>query len=413
MPRIYYGWWVTAATAVIYTVIMGVVYNSYGLYVLPLAEEFGLSRANANSGLIIINVGVAMISPFLGRALDIVSVKRVMILSSLVFMIASAALAFSRSLWLSVAILALVMPFGLKGTGTLTAPLLIVRWFTVRRGRAMILSQLGYSMGGLVFPPIVGLLMVAYDWRTALLATGVGAGFILLAISLVLRDRPAPGEMEQPVAVLSSDGTPRPPQAAMSLGEVLKIPVFWAIAGSCGMVAAIGTALMVSMVPFAQGQGLSMLQAASLLSITAASGIGAKLVIAVIADRFDRVLLMTALFVIGASLNGALMMSHGYVQLAVVAGGLGIVNSAILPLQFALMADRFGASSFGVVAGLTAPITAVLGVLTIRYSGEVFDRTGNYDLMFVTFLILQATAAVTIFATRFSHVAKPAVLSEQ
>ena len=405
MKRIYYGWAVVAAAMMIFMLVMGLTFGMYGLFVVPVSEEFKLSRANANSGLIILNLGIAVLSPFLGRLLDRLSVRRLMMLSSVMFMAGFAVLSQSRSLWLNVAILALLLPFACKGAGTLTAPLLVVRWFTIQRGRAMAIAQLGLSLGSLVLPPIVGALMERYGWRTTLMITGVGGGVLLLLIAATIRDRPGPNDRETadaPPPATASQAGATPGSGPLPIRAILGSPQFWTINLSCGVAAAISSALLITLAPLAREQGLSIMQAASLMSAMSACGIAAKLVLAVVGDRVDRIVLLTVMFLLGAVVNGALAVSDSYLQLLIAAGSLGLIGSAVTPIQYALIADRFGAPSFGTVTGLTVPLVACLGVLSMRYAGEVFDRTGGYDLLFLTFVLFQIIAAFAIFATRFA-----------
>lgn len=333
MRRPYYGWAVVAASVVIYTVIMGVTYSSYGLFVLPVSREFGLSRTNANTGIIILNLGIAALSPFLGRLIDRVSTKRVMVVSSLVFAAGFLVLAATHVLWVVVVVLALLLPLGFVGSGALTAPLLIARWFTRHRGRALAISQLGYSGGGLLLTPIVGVLIERLGWRPALLITGVGAGTVLLAIALALRERPRPSEhCDAPATSLA---TPEPSLAEagrpLSVGATLRRAPFWTINIGCGLIASIGTALIITMPPLARAQGLSTMQAASVVSMMSAFGIVAMLLLGLVADRVNKLRLLSGLFAAGAVANAALAISHTYAMLLVASGALGLMIGATYP----------------------------------------------------------------------------------
>ena len=148
-----------------------------------------------------------------------------------------------------------------------------------------------------------------------------------------------------------------------------------------------------------------MMQAASLISVMSACGLAGKLVLVVIADRLDRVLLLTIAFLAGAAANAAMILGDDYGLLLAAAGALGFINSAMPPTFNALLADRFGAASFGAAAGLAQPIQAGFSILAVRYAGEVYDRTGVYDALFLTFVIVQIVAAATIFATRLAPTA--------
>lgn len=297
-----------------------------------------------------------------------------------------------------VVVLALVLPLGVKGTGTLTAPLLVVRWFTARRGRAMMLSQLGLSLGGLVMPPLAGFLIERFGWREAAAVLGVGGGAALLAIALTTRDMPRPGELEAPASATPAG---HDEGGALSFASIVARPAFWTINLSCAVASGISMALMISLVPYGRQLGLSTIQAAAIISAMSASGIVAKLALAFVADRINRLWLLGLLFLGGGALNAALLGGSSYAFMLAIAVGLGIVNSAVTPLQFAANADRFGAPSFGAVSGLAVPLTAVVGALAVRFAGEVFDRTGNYDLLFQVFAVIQAAAALLVVATRF------------
>ncbi|HKR88822.1 MAG TPA: MFS transporter [Phenylobacterium sp.] len=406
MSRIYYGWMVVAANVAIYTLIVGATYSSYGLFVLPISHELGLSRAAANSGAILMNLGMAAQAPFVGMLLDRVPAKGMMIFGSLLFAAAFALLALSHSLWLNAAVLAVLLPFAFQATGSLTAPLLIVRWFTVQRGRAMAISQLGLALGGVVLPPIVGGLIEQGGWRHALQVMGWVGAALLLAIAVAIRERPGPGDRERGAGELTPpQQQPTATQAPtrLKVGQILGSPEFWTINFSCGLVVAMATALLITLAPLARASGFSMIQSASLVSIMSTFAIISMLLLAVVADRIDRIVVLSILFALGAAVSLELMISHGYALLAVAAAAMGLIQGATAPMQYALLADRFGAASFGAVTGLASPLIAGLGLLTIRFSGEVFDRTGGYDVLFASFAALQLVAAGTILLTRFAR----------
>lgn len=67
---IYYGWLVLAASAVPELLAQGVTSYAAGLFVLPLQAEFHISRANANSAILILFLGAAVIAPLVGKILD-------------------------------------------------------------------------------------------------------------------------------------------------------------------------------------------------------------------------------------------------------------------------------------------------------------------------------------------------------
>ena len=68
---------------------------------------------------------------------------------------------------------------------------MVVRWFKLRRGRALGLLAISTSAAGFLLVPVVALLIEHFGWRDALLQLGLAAGALVLAITLLgIRDRP-------------------------------------------------------------------------------------------------------------------------------------------------------------------------------------------------------------------------------
>jgi len=406
LARPYYGWIIAAAGMGIYALLIGATFNAYGLFVVPVAQDLHLSRADANTGLILMNLGGAVVAPFLGRVLDRVSARVVVVVSAVLFGSALITLAKSQSLWLSAIVLATLVPLAVQGAASLTVPTLIARWFNAQRGRAMALTILGMSLGGLVITPIVGALINAQGWRTALLVIGVVGAAAILALALVVRERPGPSDVEPGAsAAVTSARAIDPAQGAgpMKVGAILRMASFWTIAGAAAIASGIAQGLIATLAPLARDQGHSMMQAASLISIMGGFGIAAKLLLSVIGDMLNRVLLLTGVFVAGAVLNVGLLFSHTYVSLMACAAILGLINGFMTPVFYALLADRFGGASFGTARGLTIPLIAGASILTLRFAGEVFDRTGGYDFAFGVFVGLQLLAAALIVAPQLRY----------
>jgi len=409
VKRVYYGWYVVAMSVLVLMLLIGTTFTAFGLFVVPVSTELGLSRADMNTALILLNIGNAAVAPFIGRMLDRFPVQRIMIVSALLMGACLVTLGLSRSLWLSAFVMALPLAIALTGSGTMTATVLVARWFTVQRGRAMALAVIGMSLAGIIVTPAVGVLIQAEGWRTALITSGVVVTVLLLLAALMVRDRPGPGDVE------SATGAPQPvAPTAQALGEpekvgaLLRMPQFWTIALGAAFAMAIGQALSITLVPLALGAGFTLVKATGLVSAAAGGGISGKLLLAVVADRLDRVALLVGIFLLLAAVNGALLFSKGYFPMLGCAVVMGVMSGALMPIFYALLADRFGPASFGTVRGLMLPIVAVVSAMTVRFAGEVYDRTGDYDLMFCTFIVGLMLASAFMFSTRFF---RPPVLS--
>lgn len=384
-------WHVVAVAMAANMLVTGATYSAFGLFVLPVSSEYDLSRANMNTVMILLNVGMASAAPILGRMLDRFPPHRVMLASAVTFGASFACLGLSHSIFLSAVVVVLPLAVAVQGCGSLTMSVLIARRFTAQRGRAMALSVVGMSLGSVVMVPIIGYLIESRGWRSALLAIGLFGGSVLAGMSFLVRPRANEGRVP-------SDSAQR--RTPMRVVSALRMAQFWIIALAFGLALGVTQTLVVSLVPHAQHRGLTVMEATSLVSIMGSAAIAAKLLLAVVADRIEKPLLLFALFIVGAMLNVALLVSDGYMLLMVCAATLGVGVGAVAPLFYAFLADRFGAVSFGTVRGLMVPVTAILSAVGIRLGGEIFDRSGSYDWMFLSFVAAQIVAAMLILATR-------------
>lgn len=145
--------------------------------------------------------------------------------------------------------------------------------------------------------------------------------------------------------------------------------------------------------------GLGTVQAASLISAFSTGLLGGILLVAYIGDRVNRVVLLSGMYALLGAMITALLISQSFLLLLAVCAGLGLSGSTT-PVYQALIADRFGPASFGTVRGLMVPIMALMAAVGMRFSGEIFDRTGGYDLMLYIFIVVQLCASMLIYSTR-------------
>ena len=98
LGTIYSGWIVLSACFVSAMLIVGSTIYSFQLFVIPVTEEFGISRATANNAYISMLVGLAIWSPLIGRLLDKFDAKYVIMLGALSFGGAFTLVAMAQSL---------------------------------------------------------------------------------------------------------------------------------------------------------------------------------------------------------------------------------------------------------------------------------------------------------------------------
>ncbi|MFC4250641.1 MFS transporter [Sinimarinibacterium flocculans] len=401
-PGLYRGWWIVAAGFVCTLLAIGGTTYSFGLFVTPLSEEFGLSRADANGGFIFLLVGFAVWAPIVGRLLDRLPARSVMIGGAVLFAIGFTLIALAQSpLIMGLAVLGPVS-LGTVACGALASNTLTARWFRAHRGRAMGVLAIATSAGGFVVPPLTALLMAQLGWRGALGALGlIVLVVVTLCVGLLVRDRPSDLGLEPDgAAAAASPAQAPPPERSWSTGALLRNANFWLIAWGTGILLAADQALLASMIPYGVDAGFGAQRAALLVSCLTFSAIFGKLAIGMLADRIDKRWLFTAVAACNLAFLLVLLSAPGFVPLMVACCVIGLAIGGTYPLWMTLTADCFGSTSFGAVMGTMNFVVMPFSIASIRFIGEVFDRTGRYDLAFQVFIGTAFLATALIWRVR-------------
>ncbi|HQX77318.1 MAG TPA: MFS transporter [Steroidobacteraceae bacterium] len=398
----FYGWRIVVVAMLALGLSNGLVSYSYGLLVLPLGTEFGANRMLMMWGLTASSMATVLISPFAGSLMDRRSARVLFSVGAVCLALGMSLIAVSRNVWEFILVFGLLMSVGATLLGPIGANTIVARWFAQRRGRALGITAIGTSLGGLLVPLLLQTLIDAYGWRIACLWMAAIALLLLLPpIWLVVRNRPAdlglqpdgqPGE-GQPTGVASLAAGSAPPR-------LMTDATFWRIALAVGVLMATFTVILANLVPFAVGHGVAARQAALLISIIAVAGISGKLLFSVFADRIDlKWAMLVALVMLGLPMV-ALTSLHSYPVMVLSAVSMGLASGAFLPAWSALVARIYGPSIFGRVMGRMQPIAIVMVMLAMPMSGHLFDRTGNYSATFLTMAAAVVLALVVFFPVR-------------
>jgi len=322
-------------------------------------------------------------------------------MGSLLFGAALVGLALAPDPWIAMAILALIMPFGIIGGCSMVVPLLIMRWFRTLPARAMLIATLGYSLGGASLPLLAAYLIEAQGWRVSLFVLAGLSIILMFGASLVMRDHPGPDDVETRGDAHQAGASQIAKPA--SVGALLRSPLFWIVNVSGALIIGTGTAFTVSLPPYAKDQGLSLIEAASLISAMSAAGFAGKLLLAAFGDRFDKILILSGTYLSGALAVAIILVFGGFMAMMVGAILFGFIGGFTTPILNAVIADLFGRESFGTVTGLAQPIQSLSSMAAIRFAGEVYDRTGAYDILFATKIAVGLCAGILMLLIARRH----------
>lgn len=382
----YYGWVVLVAGALAEMLAQGATSYAAGLFVLPLQAEFHLSRADASSAILILFCGVILASPLVGWAFDRYAIRWVMAAGALLFALSLAAIAMAPSPVVMALLLFIPAAFGFMAIGPLLTSTLAARWFWRRRGLALGIAAVATSGGGLLVVPFLSAAIAAHGWRQALLGEAVIVGIVIILLALLLvRDHPATLELD---ADPENAGRIPAVAAATRWHEVLASGDFWIPSLTLAAISGTAQAIVTLLVPYAAGLGHAVASAAFLVSAFAGAAAVTKIVAGLLADHLEQRLMLAAAALSMALAWLLLGLAASYAALLAASGLAGVALGCALPTTGALIAARFGAERFGGVMGATYCLISAAAIGAVRFSGWVFDRTGNYDFSFRSFAIL-------------------------
>ena len=372
----------------------GVSFWAFGLYVGPLEDEFGWTRAEVSLGFSWALLVSGLSAPLIGRVIDRHGPRTGILIGTLLTALSYLLLATTATLWqwyLYSVINAVVrqlmffIPF----------MSLISRWFDRRRGTALSILGTGFSLGGFIVLPLVSLVMEMFEWRATLVVSGIAVAAIFLPIGLfIVRNSPAELGLS-PDGARDADGSASLPMVldGVTLREALRSPLFWTLAFGFMLFFYGMFGWLVHQVLFYESIGLTRRTATTIVAVTAGLSIFTRLLVGMIADRisrFEYAVIVLALTLLGAMV--VLSISTSPVAIAIFLM-LWVIGTAGGPMVEALLLTRaFGVKHFATILGAVVVVETIGQILSPTIAGAIFDRTGSYDLALLMFIGTFATA---------------------
>ncbi len=380
------GVFVSFASIVVYT---------FGVFLKPLVEAFGWSRAEVSLAFSLAALSVAACSPFIGRLLDRFPARRIVIPCTLIYGVAFSSLALLTP-HLS-HLLCVFIILGVVGNGTtqLGYARVISAWFDRERGRALAAVMAGSGLGSVVFPPIAQALISAYGWRAAY---GVlGSMILLLGIPLAI------------VFLYEPEAKPSKQSLQREHGEI----AIWRSIISFRFLGIVTALLLFSFATnglnahwdaLLTDRGFPAGRAATVLSVAGFATLTSKLSTGYLLDRF--LAGRAAAVLLAVSAVGFLAVIYGqrtwlaFAAAVLVGIGMGAESDAV-PY---LLTRYFGLRRFGELYGYTWCVYAVAGALGPLVMGRMFDQTGSYRVvLFASFAMIAIAAAFFALLPRYER----------
>lgn len=379
-----YRWVIVALGGVMGCVAVGAMF-SLAVFLAPMSEATGWSRAGISFGMTINFIVMAFGSFAWGAATDRWG-ARVVTLTGGVLLGLALTLA-SRSATL----LSFQLTYGI-GVGIAAsaffAPMIatVTGWFTTRMNLAVSLVSAGMGMAPLTLSPLASWLITHQGWRAAMFYIGVLAWMVLIPASLFVRRPPVAG---------AASGPGQPPAPTARKEEVVRAltsPQFLVLGFTFMLCCAAHSGPIFHVVSYAMYCGLGSMAAVSVYSVEGIAGLGGRILIGLLADRFGAKRLLVITLIVQSLAIAAYLKVNELSEFYTLAVIFGVAYGGGMPLYASIARGYFGQHIMGTVFGAATMLSSLGMSLGPTVGGWVFDTYHDYAWLYI------ASAAVGIGA---------------
>jgi MFS family permease len=401
--RVFYGWVMLGVAALCMFGSGPGQSHIFSVFILPIGQDLGISHTSVSSAYAMATLVAAFGLPWIGRLVDRYGVRPVLL--SVAVLLGVACMAFGAVTgMLTLALGFAALRFFGQGSLMLCSVNLVAQWFDRKRGFALSLMGLGFSLSMAAHPPLAQWLIDQLGWRAAWFWLGLMTWLLLVPlVGLLVVSRPENvGLQSDDDADDASDRTTRAQAAdiGLTVGQAVRTPAFWIIAASLVTFSMLVTGLFFHQVSIFQTAGLGAQMAAWVFPISAVSMVLAMPVFGRMLDRLPtKPMFAFAMLTMTAAIL-ALLLVHD-VATATLYGIVFGINNAAMHTHIAYVWPRFfGRRHLGSIQGTAQTIGvagASIGPLPL---GVAFDLTGAYTGALLALAVLPVLCSVAILLMR-------------
>lgn len=430
-PKIFFGWYVVAAAALINVYGAGIWFYGFPVFFKALRDEFGWTAAAGALVISLSRLEGGIEAPIIGWAVDKFGPRRLAVIGAVIagsgFLVMSQVRAFDVG---PIHVTALVAFFILYAgwmsvgynTGFGHASVAAVNaWFIKKRSRAFAFFSLGAGGSGLTVI-LLGWIIDNYGWREAAFFSGVGVFIIVIPLSLLLRHKPEQygylPDGDDPKIIDSDDPPPLPPAQSQvkrgpssvkiewpdydfSVKEVVSTFAFWMLMiGTGARAIAMGSVVIHEVVYLTEVRNIPLFQASTALGAMVSISLIGRLFFGFLGDYVDKRHIMIFTIVLQAVGIYILAEATTMSQVWLFAVVYGIAYGGAIPIFMAIIGEYFGRENYATIRGVLQFCHMPTAVLGPVFAGWIYDSTGSYDIAFMSFIVALLVSIGFIFVAR-------------
>ena len=393
--------WLIAVSAVAMHLSIGSVY-AYSVYKTPMTEELGWSGTDVALAFTIAIFFLGLTAAFMGKFVEKRGPRTSGLIAAVLFsggMLLTGLMVQFEWLWGFYITYGVIGGIGL-GIGYIAPVSTLVKWFPDRRGLATGMAVFGFGAGALIAGPTAEFLnnTLGIHWSFYILGACY-LGLMALGASYIT---PPPKDWKPEGYNPDEENDKNTGDLdQMTRGEAIKTARFWMLWWMMFINISAGIMLISVASPMAQEKaGMTEAAAATMVGIMGLFNGGGRLVWAFLSDYITRaytyIIFFTIQLVLFFSLiniTDSLFFQASMFLIVSIYGG-GFSN---LP---AFIGDLFGTKQLSAIHGYLLTAWAAAGVVGPMAVSYIRETTNSYDVTFIIFGILIATAFLTAIAMK-------------
>jgi MFS family permease len=400
----FYGYVIVIAAALI-SIIMWGARQSFGVFIVPMLDQFNWTRASTSAGFSITWIGTGLLSILVGRLHDRFGPRVILTVAGFLLGLGYFLISRLDGIW------QLYLYYGVINAGMSAAlvPVMstVARWFVKMRAFMSGIVLAGTGVALIVVVPLANQLISNYGWRTSYLIVGISA-FVVIVISaqFLRRDPFKMGKLPY-----GYDPSSQPASGAaisgLTLKEALRTRQIWLMGAVYACTYLLFYTVVAHMVLYATGEGIPIAQAVAILSFAGGSGIAGRILMGIFADRVGHKQAMVLSAILLLISFFWLLFSHQIWMLYVFGVLFGFGHGGLATMESPMTAQIFGMRSHGTILGMVFTGDTLGGTLGPILAGFIFDQTRSYVLA------LEICAAITVINFAMVLLLKPVKQAER
>lgn len=368
-----------------------------GVFMDPLARDFGWDRTQLSSGLAAAALISIVLSPFIGALIDRSGVRRIALpglvlttASICAFALASGSFVQWIVLWLVWGVFVLFVQSTLWSTA-------VAATFTKGRGLALGITMSGTALAQVIAPPLSNWLITHFGWREAFVILGLGWGGVAFILSvLFLRGKSAaatPGERRAQKSAPASD------VPGLTIAQAWRSVALWKVAIATFLILTATIAVVVHQFPILVEAGVSRESAAWLVSLSGIAGVAGKLITGTLVDRFHA-RWIGGLTLASTAIAWPLLMDGVATPALVVVGMMisGYAAGTKMQLCSYLTARYAGLRHYGAIFGVMTSMIALASAIGPLSAGVAHDAFGSYSPLLLTGVSISIVSGLIVLS---------------